>query len=168
MFVLDGVGFICHPNTGSRSLKRFLLANSAKVVKPQHFMCLDTIKDCRAVVSVVRNPFDTMASWYWRIKPVSFEQWLEVTLNGDRGYEGPHEGMFYGLPHTTHKIRFERLESMMTQAFEQLELPPLKLTHMGSGKFRDKQHYRVLYNRRCIELVRNAYGPLMSQLGYEY
>jgi hypothetical protein len=164
MYVLDDVGFICHPNTGSRSLKKFLLSEGASLVGEQHQMSLPAIKKCRAVVSVVRNPYDVMASWYWRIQPVEFEEWLE----GDRGYEGPHKGMFYGLPHTTHVIRFEWLEPMMKQAFEQLELPELKLPHIGNGKFRQNQHYRVLYNRHCITMVERVYGTLMAQLGYDF
>jgi len=120
------------------------------------------------VISVVRNPYDTMASWYWRIKPVSFEQWLRQTLEGPKDYEGPHEGMFYGLPYTTHMIRFERLVPMMSQAFEQLELPELKLTHEGMSRHRAHQHYRVLYNEECIKMVQNYYGPILSQLGYKY
>ena len=175
MYWLDNVSFIAHPNTGSRSLKRMILnAKGGEVINDQHGICLETIKKSRAVVCVVRNPYDMMASWYWRMpsKP-GFNDWLAYTLNQSNGnHEDPDKvggGLFFGRHLATHVIRFENLEEEYNNLFDKLQFPvKLKLGHTGKAKFRDGQNYRVLYNQNAINMVEKKYSVLMRHLNYEF
>ena len=175
MYWLDDVSFIAHPNTGSRSLKKMILgANGGKVINDQHGVCWETVKNSRAVVCVIRNPYDMMASWYWRmISKPDFNTWLSYTLNQSNGnHEDPDKvggGLFFGLKRSTHIIRFENIEEGYNDLFEDLQFPvKLKLGHEGKARFRNGQNYQVLYNQDAINIVAKKYGSLMKSLKYGF
>ena len=172
MYWLDDVSFIAHPNTGSRSLKQMILKNKGKCINDQHGICLDTIKKSRAVVCVVRNPFDLLASFYWRMssKP-DFAEWLEATLDHEIGHEDPDRvggGLFFGLKYATHVIRFENLQEDYETVLRRLKLPKMKLGHIGAARYRDGRDHRVLYNEYTRLLVVRKYGPILTALKYKF
>jgi len=173
MYWLDDVSFIAHPNTGSRSLKKFInTTKGAKTINDQHGICLDTIKESRAVTCVIRNPYDLLASFYWRMKSKpDFHKWLHNTLRQEIGHEDPDQvggGMFYGLPYATHVIRFETLQEDYDRVFKQLRLPPMKLERIGACRYRTSEDYRDLYDYESMALVKAKYGDLMSRLRYKF
>jgi hypothetical protein len=176
MYWFDDVSFIAHPNTGSRSLMKMILRYpEGKCINDQHGICLDTIKKSRAVVCVIRNPYDMMASWYWRMvsKP-DFNDWLRLTLfSSNMNHEDPDNvggGLFFGRKYATHVIRFENLVEDYRSVLTELGLPldRLKLGHVGKARFRVGQNYRVLYDVEAINLIETKYSTLMKELGYKY
>lgn len=170
MYVLDDVGFICHPNTGSRSLKAALLEAGAWRVKRHHEICTEKLARTRACVCVVRNPYEIMAAWYCRApkRPTPFHVWLAKTLQGDRHHEGPQPcGLFYGLNWATHVVRFENLPGSLNIATQNLSLPRLVLGHDGkSGRTPDE--YRAMYNDESRLLIRAAYSHQLKALQYTF
>ncbi len=176
MYWIDDVSFIGHPNTGSRSLKRMILNHKdGKVINDQHGICIPTIERSRAVVCVVRNPYDMMASWYWRMssKP-HFNTWLGNKLFNSKkaNHEDPDQvggGLFFGRKYATHVLRFENLEEGYVNLIKELKLPDkLQFDHVGKARFRKGQNYRVLYNQQAINIVAQKYGDIMKELGYKF
>jgi hypothetical protein len=169
MYVLDDVGFICHPNTGSRSLKTALMDAGAWRVKSHHKVCVERLARTRACVCVVRNPFDIMASWYCRDpNKVPFAHWLAQTLQGDRKHEGPQPcGLFYGLNWATHVIKFENLQSELNVTSHNLGLPRLILGD-DSRSGRTSADYRALYDQRTKSMIRAAYGIQIQACNYGF
>lgn len=172
MYVLDNVSFIAHPNTGSRSMKTMVQKLGGKCVNDQHGICIPTIEKSRAIVCVVRNPFDMMASWYWRmsVRP-KFSHWLENTLEREIGHEDPQRvggGLFFGLKYATHVIRFERLAAGYEAVFKTLRLPVVELPHKGRARHRREQHYKVLYDDYSKLLIVRKYGDILTALDYKF
>jgi hypothetical protein len=170
MYVLDDVSFICHPNTGSRSLRAALRKLNAEEVLGHHQVCAKRAAQTRACVCVVRNPYDIMASWYCRMPATItlFEVWLANTLQGDRHHEGPQPcGLFYGLNWATDVVRFEDLPGSLNVVTEKLGLPRLILGQKGvSG--RTSADYRAMYNDKSKLLVRAAYCHQIRACNYDF
>jgi hypothetical protein len=169
MYVLDNVSFICHPNTGSRSLKQALRRAGSVEVLSHHEVCPWTVAQTRACVCVIRNPFTLMGSWYCRgniEKP--FSVWLENTLKADRNHEGPRElGLFYGTLWASHVLRFESLQADLDVACEELGLPQLPLDHIG--KNRRPLDYRRMYwaEPETKNMVTAAYSFHLNRFNYK-
>lgn len=172
MYFLDNVSFIAHPNTGSRSLKKMIMGNKGECINDQHGICISTIEQSRAVVCVIRNPYDLLASFYWRMSVRGkFSTWLRATLLNEIGHEDPDKvggGLFFGLKYASHVIRFENLESEYATTLRQLKLPPMELTHVGQSKFRKGQDYRLLYDDYAKLLIVRKYSDLLTALNYEF
>lgn len=170
MYLLDNVSFIAHPNTGSRSMKKMVCQLGGRAIGDQHGICLETLRTSRAVVSVVRNPYDLLASLYWRmsVRP-DFPVWLKNTLDFG-GHEDPvgGEGLFFGLKHSSHVVRFENFAPHWRQVFEQLKLPKPTIPHDGAARYRRNRHYSLLYDKKTIQLVQRKYGDVLCSLNYKF
>jgi hypothetical protein len=154
MFVLDsridletGVstkpfGFICHPKTASQTTRAALRGLGARSPAGHHgydSQEIDFILDNGGIVaSTVRNPFDTIVSW-WAFgemmckkrqnagKPAPFLYWLPRILESGNGYI--EKGLFYAAELCSDIIRYEgnipdQLNSLLTECgWPSVELP---------------------------------------------
>jgi hypothetical protein len=171
MYVLDNVGFIAHPNTGSRSLRVGLMDAGADQVRGHHEVCTKTLGNVRACVCVIRNPYHIMASWYCKKhRPGDFHVWVSNVLQGRRNFQGPGPGgLFYGLIWATHVVKFERLPTRLDEVTEELGLPKLILGQEGMSD-RTPEDYDDLYKRdnRAAFLVRKAFDFQITKGKYKF
>ena len=160
MYVLDDVCFICHPNTGSRSLAKGLKEAGASQIGGHHNICTKTLAGTRACVCVIRNPYEIMASWYFKKrKPGEFHDWVANLLQGKRNFQGPQpSGLFYGLIWATHVVKFEEIPDGLNNVTDILELPRLEFGQVAySG--RTPEYHLSFYKEddKAKFLIRRAF-----------
>ncbi len=175
MYVIDDkLAFICHPKTGSQSIREAL--RGAKVVEGMHGVDPSVCEQLRKkgiVACVVRNPWDLMISWYFYShvnpynirdeRPHDFEDWLPWFIENDKWIK---KGLFYGAKHCNQFIRFEgSLERQINYLLEVSKMPPIKLPHNGKTNHRDYSHY---YNPTTKKLVADRFCGEIERFGYLY
>jgi len=172
-------GIICHPKTGSQSTQYALRkVHNAKVVRGQHYYDLDQcarITKSGVLVCFVRNPFDTMVSWYHYMEdrkqynpgyPAKriFPEWLKWILwNGNGWIE---RGLFYGAHLCNRVLRFENgVEPQLNQSLIDCGLAPVTLEWRGKS---NRSHYRDYYNDETREAVAQRFHQELKDWRYCY
>jgi hypothetical protein len=102
------VAFIMHPRTGTTSLAS-VFPDSLKRIGTRHSVEPEIIEPDWDVGCVVRNPLDTLVSWYY----VSgyrgdFQNWLYSRKFEEHMWIP--KGLFFGLPYANNVLRFENLQ----------------------------------------------------------
>jgi hypothetical protein len=124
---IHDIGFIAHPKTASTSAAKALEAENWWAKRPHHEVDEPYPKH---IISVIREPRDWYTSWFFHIKGHRdndigpFDEWLERFI---REAEFPTTPPFYGLPHTTHLVFYERLQEGLNAALIDLGLQPIEL-----------------------------------------
>lgn len=157
-------GFICHPKTASQSAAKALLDGDWRSASHHHEIA-NSVPG--RTVSVIREPEDWYVSWrYHTDTQLEFTEWLKGFIKtNDWSRRG-----FYGIPHTSHLVFFDRLQEGIDEAFKDIGLPPLKLPFMNhkgrQGKpasdFFTEESRKLLDPKRVAE-----YAELRERLGDE-
>jgi hypothetical protein len=163
MFLLDDVGFLGNPHTGSRSLRKAVMAAGGEQKGGHHGMPEHIIRHCREIVCVVRNPFDILASAYWSIERWRpFPEWLKHTI-GQRPGLMRELTMFPGDVYSTHIIRFENYQNQLDWVTNDLGLPRLELPHVGKNEGRKNIK---LFDDECVRMLEAVYGEELRKYNY--
>jgi hypothetical protein len=175
MYVIEGLGFIAHPNTASRSVSDALKSMGAISYGSHHKMDLEVIDRCEGCFCAIRNPFDIMASWFYRSQPAEskgpnykpFDEWLEDALENHKvQYSGPYPELFYGVEHCSHLIRFEYLQSDFDLICRTFGLPRFLLSH--EGKTYRPLGYREMYTTPTRRLIIKHFPDQLAMGEYEF
>lgn len=100
------VAFIMHPRAASTSLRT--LFSDFENLGTRHSIELEIIEPDWKVGCVVRNPLDTLVSWYFCSKATNFQEWLDS--DDFKNHMWIQRGLFFGLPFATHVLRLEHLQ----------------------------------------------------------
>lgn len=179
MYVIESefpFAYIGHPKTGTRSTRTALRTKyNLKSFGGQHKVSPEQCKRIRdaggIVCSTVRNPFDTLVSWYFHqllnnreINGRSFPVWLADTIDGPMYLD--YYDMFYGTQYCNKIIRFEDgLEWQLNYCLTMCRLETVKMGHIGRGK---RRPYQEMYTPKEVDLVWNRYRSELIQWGYDY
>jgi hypothetical protein len=114
--------FIAHPRTASSATGHILLEMGFVIQGNHHSFDTELNLHGWTVASTVRNPFDTLVSWYYnKPREASFKDWLPIFLNSCHFLQGPR--MFYGTLYCTHVLRFEELQYDFNCLCQDIGLP---------------------------------------------
>lgn len=171
MILVDKLGFIPHPGTGSRSVKGALYRIGGRCAGPgYHQMDEKIISRCDFVFCTLRNPFDWWASWYYRVgaakQEKDFDDWLSFTTSS-RALIGPGDFLYYGYPHSNLVMKFENMQGDFDRIMEAAGYEPIKLGHVGETKDR-VPGYRHLYSNVSRRLIEEKYAEQLEWGEYEF
>lgn len=146
--------FIAHPRTASSATGHLLTQLGFKIVGGHHNILPKKIGPDHIVLGTVRNPLDVMVSWYFnqRREQRDFTEWLPVFLEQATIIK---EGLFVGIRHCTHILRYETLQSDFTKAmcyagFQRFEVV---LPRRNVSKLRTDQPILDYYTPETLQMV---------------
>lgn len=169
MIITDRLGFIAHPNTGTRSIRKALESIGGREIGGYHEVHAPSL-DGRINFCTMRNPWDLMVSWFYRTtggKGHCFHEWLPATLKGLRHYEGPGKGLFYGIRDSHMVLKFENLQSGFDAVMRFVGEEPIKLDHVGRTD-RPRDYRALYYNASLVDMVERAYFKQIAHGGYSF
>lgn len=145
------IAFIAHPKTASSSTSHVLVQELGFVPEGSHHQIDEAMltdpHDPWAVISTVRQPLDTLVSWYFHFKKhhpglPAFPVWARTFVASNTFVA---RRMFFGLEITTHALVYERLQKDWDVVCEELGLAQRELPHRNVGNV-DKVPYKDFYN----------------------
>lgn len=165
---IHDIGFIAHPKTASTSAAKALEAENWWAKKPHHEADEPFPKN---VISVIREPMDWYVSWYFHVRGRrnrdigDFDEWLEEFVQHK---SFPQHPPFYGLPHTTHLLFYDRLQDGLNAALTDLNLQPIELGFFNV-RGREGRPASEFFDQNSKNLIDNGlfmtYDSLRDQLG---
>lgn len=174
MYIIDNrLGYIAHPNTGSRSMRIGLEAKTnVEKIGHHHGFNPDIIANLEGCYCVVRNPYEMMVSWWCRGGTLlPFNEWLPEILKRHRHFEGTNHseggGLFYGIKYCTDVLKFENLQyefdKLMLKYGMKMFALPVDPTSVTQGK--PDQWWKV-YDLASKRLVEGCYSSQIQYGGY--
>jgi len=100
-----------------------------------------------SVISTIRDPLDTLVSWYFHHtkhmgEPPVFSTWLRSFIR--RPNPLVVDRLFFGLKYTTHVLIYEHLQDDFNSVMVELGLPTVTLPQRNVGN-KDKIPYKQFY-----------------------
>jgi hypothetical protein len=170
MYILNDIGFIAHPKTGSTSAKAYFEKYDWAVIETHHAFRPAWVHQHGLwhIGAVVRNPWDVMVSWYFHkghSQREPFNVWLPKFIEGS---DYIRRGLFFGYEYATHILQFEDLDHDWDLWLEAMGLPHWPLPNLNIGIGRDKRHYTEFYDTESRDLVAARFAEEIQTLEYEY
>lgn len=177
IFHNHNLAYIAHPKTASAAMAN-VLEDLGAILKGAHHhvkeeWCRPILDGGGLIMSTVRNPFDSMVSWYFHYKQrrkgaemEPFVEWLPQQLGNPNQYI--HQGLFFGLPWTNRTLRFENLQADFDQVMTEVGIGPIEIPVINVSKPREGRPYQEMYNDQLIQLVRNHFGSEIANHGYSF
>lgn len=146
------IAFIAHPRTASSATAHTLMAMGFEILHGHHDIDLPSDLEGWTVGCTVRNPFDTLVSWYHN-KPRNniFDLWLPIFLNGCHLFD--NHLMFYGQPFATHVLQFETLQNDFDWFCADADLPITIIPPRNVSVRREDSSFMGHYNARTAKMV---------------
>lgn len=174
MYILDDLGFIAHPRTGSRSAREVLVELGADRCSGHHALdedkCRGLIKAGGVIACTTRNMFDLLVSWFFNEhynhegKPLNpsiqipkFEDYIFGLVEKPRHRWFMTPMYFYGLPWCAEVIRYENLQEDFNRVLNSIGLASVELPHVGKSIGRCPD-YRVYYTEAARKAVEKRWG----------
>lgn len=179
MIILDNhnLAYIAHPKTASAATSD-ALKDLGVIVRGAHHdaeekWCRPILDTGGLIMSTIRNPFDSMVSWYFhykmRRKGVEMEpfgEWLTTQLGNPNQYI--KRGLFFGLPWTNRILRFEHLQADFDQVMTEIGIGLIEIPIKNVSTPREGRPYQEMYNDQLIQLVRSHFGSEIAEHGYSF
>ena len=157
--------FLEHPRTASTSI-RIALSRMPKARLQTRHTYLQPRNE--KTLSVVRNPYDVLVSWWlaisgkWVEYP-TFESFLQDCEHPLFVQEGR---LFYFAERSDSIIKFENLETELNKILQTVRLPAVGLPHLN--KTIKKQNYRKYYTPATRKLVFRRFGFELETFKYTW
>jgi len=169
------VCFLATPRTGSKAIAKALVEQrGAVLVGSHHTTPVDhpdfDIQDW-TVMSAVRNHWDTMVSWWFKIerrgKMTPLKEFIPRFCHSNSNHVTP--GSLFGInePFTTHTIRYEWLASDLDFALVAAGMAPVNLPELPDPK-REKRPYQMFYKREAKDWVAVFFKEEIAKYGYKF
>lgn len=158
--------FLEHPRTGSTGIRKALI-NMGGEAYPRHTL-VGKRKD-EVVIGTVRNPYDTLVSWYinlgYKVGYVSFRRFLETCHMRFMVQKGK---LFYFVDHIDYVMKFEKLEEHFNQylRYAKVECPYIELPIVNPTH--GKVDYKAYYNTVTRRIAEKKFGREAARFGYTF
>jgi len=161
------LAFLAHPRTASTSLRQCLLRTGWKGVGEHHEIVHSELRSDMLVFSVIREPFDWFASWYFRKTSGNedFHVWLKMFLRQggvfvqQTPYILPNDnGAFFGLPYTHWVLFYDNLQIGLNTICEKFGIDNFSLPKLEKTDNRTQ----CPWTERSIDLLREERSGLIS------
>jgi hypothetical protein len=159
--------YLAHARTASRATRDALLTlPDAHASKATHHAKLDQVVgyDGELVVATIRNPYDTLVSWWLHFKDMEFLSFLQE-YDHYPFLDGDPPDLFWHCTPTTHVLRWETLQEDFDKLLDGLDLPRLKLEIKGPTK-RKTLPWHEYYDEATTAAANERFGHIADKWGY--
>lgn len=159
------VAFIAHPRTASSATAHTLMKMGFTIKGGHHAYDSTWDLDGWDVICTVRNPFDTLVSWFYnKPREKSFSLWLPEFLDGCHFLQG--ERMFFGQLACNHVIHFENLQEEFEYVMDDVGLPLMEIPFRNVSVGREGRSFMGYYNFRTVRMVTDRFHKDFHNNGY--
>lgn len=162
------IAFIAHPRTASTATGAALLGLGFTQWVNHHGINPKWDPTDWTVFATVRNPFDLMVSWYYHKKKYQaapFQEWLPKFLAESNMYLD--QGLFFGVPHCTRVLSYERLQDDFNLVLVESGFPPIEIPYKNVSIARPDKPLSEYYDHKLINLMKAHFGEEIKSHGYE-
>lgn len=154
MWVHKDVAFICHPRTASSAIS-YCLRENLGFRNLGHHHSVELVDGYRVIGCTVRNPLDTLVSWYFydRHSPLQgdFESWVKNFLENPIHFV--QDGLFYGRRLATHVLRFENLDFDFKRFLEMAGLDHYPIPKRNISERREGRPWQEFYTEELKRYI---------------
>lgn len=168
--------YIANPRTGSKAIREALMKyRNAELVGSHH----TTPKDHPeikfgpdwTVCATVRNHWDTMVSWWFKIERVEramtpLMEFLPRFCEGNPNFVNANRLWWAGEGYVNTYLRYEQLQADFDQALVKAGMAPLDLPRVVDSHRNGP--YQVFYKRDTSRWVGSYFAEEIQKLGYKF
>lgn len=156
--------YLEHPRTGSTSVRLVLSKIHGARTKSRHTLFLPERGE--KVLSVVRNPYDALVSWWLVVKDKwKFPDFKTFLKDCNNKFFVQRGNLFYFAKHSDFIIKFENLESELNKVLEAVGLRPVVLPRANVTK--DKKPFVDYYDQEAEEIVKTRFESELKAFNYD-
>lgn len=166
--------FLAAPRTGSKAIAQALLSRGAIVVGSHHTTPEDhdiKITPEWTVCSAVRNHWDALISWWFKIerrgKMAPLAKFIPRFILNNPNFVQDGQLYWKTLPHTNTLLRYEWLQADFDYALVKAGMAPLELPRVIDSK-REGRPYQAFYKSGQVKLVEDYFKAEIKRLGYKF
>jgi hypothetical protein len=168
--------YIANPRTGSKAVRDALLGLGAELVGGHHTTPADNpeveIAPDWTVCAAVRNHFDTMISWWWKIERTPkamtpLAEFLPRFCESNPNFVRDGRLWWSGEPHVNTYLRYDWLEADLNQSLVKVGLNPVDLPRVIDSQ-RGGRPYQVFYKKATARWVGSYFSEEIARFGYKF
>ena len=179
MYIIEKAKFcyIANARTGSQAVRDALLNQTEAELIGSHHTTPDDHPDIEigpdwTVCSTVRNHFDAMISWYFKIERTPkamapLDVFLPRFCGNNPNFVKDGRLWWHGESYVNTFLRYEWLEADLNQALVKVGLNPVDLPRVTDSK-RGGQPYQVFYKKATARWVGSYFAAEIAKLGYKF
>lgn len=169
--------FLAAPRTGSKAVAKALVERRGAALIGSHHTALDEHLDFEigsdwTVCSAVRNHWDTMVSWWFKIERraramMPLAEFIPRFCRNNPNIVQDGRLWWKTLPHTNTILRYEQLQSDFDQALVKAGMPPLDLPKV-TDSLRAGAPYQIFYKQAAARWVSQYFATEIARCGYKF
>ncbi len=168
--------FLASPRTGSKAFAQVLREKYGAILVGSHHTTPADHPEYKfnsdwVVCSAIRNHWDAMISWWFKIerkgRMTPLAEFLPRFCANNPNFVQDHQLWQKNIPFTNHPLRYERLDSDIDQALVAVGLPPVDLPTVVDSK-RDGVPYQVFFKDDTSAWVAKYFQEEIEQYGYKF
>ena len=169
--------FLAAPRTGSKAVAQALLEQRGAILVGGHHTLPEDHPEYEigkdwVVCSTIRNHYDAMVSWYFKIERlensmIPFIKFLPRFCENNPNFAQSGELWGKTLAASNTIIRYEWLQAGIDTALVKADLPPVDLPQVVDSK-RGERPYQACYKRPERTWVSDYFRTELAKCGYKF
>jgi hypothetical protein len=168
--------FLASPRTGSKAIAKVLMEQRGAILIGSHHSIPDEhpeyeIGNDWVVCSGIRNHWDTMISWWFKIerkgrmKPLA--DFLPRFCNNNPNFVKNQQLWWRNMPFTKKLLRYEWLNADLDHALVSVGLPPVDLPTVTDSA-REQRPYQIFYKNSTAKWVADYFQKEIDKYGFKF
>jgi len=169
--------FFAAARTGSKAIAKALMEQRGAILIGSHHTTSDEHPDFEigsdwTVCSAVRNHWDTLVSWWFKIERragamTPLAEFIPRFCTNNPNFVQGGRLWWKTLPHTNTILRYEHLQLDFDQVLVKVGMPPLDLPKVRDS-LRAGAPYQIFYKRNMVEWVSQYFNTEIAKCGYKF
>lgn len=170
------VCYLATPRTGSKAVAKALVEQRGAILLGSHHTVPTEhpefeIDSTWTVLSTVRNHWDAMISWWFKIERrgsmTPLDDFLPRFCRNNTNFVRDRRLYWKEQPFTTHILRYEWLSADLDMALVGAGMAPVRLETIVDSK-RESRPYQIFYKRATSEWVGDYFSAEIDEFGYKF
>lgn len=168
--------FLASPRTGSKAVAKVLMEKYNAILVGSHHSIPEEnpeyeIDRSWLICAAIRNPWDTMISWWFKIERAGrmtpLADFLPRFCENNLNFVWDQQLWWRNMPLINKLLRYEQLNADLDHALVTVGLPPVDLPVITDSK-RDGVPYQVFYKSGTRAWVAQYFAHEIERYGYKF